>query len=132
MADALLFDIEDQTFALPLEDVREVLRAAMPMPLPRAPFGCLGLLDVRGEVVPVLDLAVMLGQRPPATRGAFSEQLLNSHLLVLEREQLPVALVVDRVLEVGHADAIQADAREMATQTLGKAAELFAGVVESG
>lgn len=132
MREALLFEVKEQFFAFPVTEVREVLRAALPMPLPRPPFGCLGLLDVRGEMVPVLDLAVILGLRRPLPLQAMSERLVMSHLLVLEREALPVALVVDRVLEVGLAEDAGEEARALAHSTLGKAAALVAGVVEAG
>ena len=61
----LLFMLETQRFALGLESLREVLRAAWPRVLPGVPFSCLGALDVRGEWVPLLDTSALLGLRRP-------------------------------------------------------------------
>lgn len=52
----LVFTLEGQRFGLPATDVRELVRAARITPLPRAPEVVEGLLDLRGELVPVFDV----------------------------------------------------------------------------
>jgi purine-binding chemotaxis protein CheW len=54
--EVLLFTLEGQRYALPVEDVRELVRAARLTPLPRAPAVVEGLVDLRGELLPVLDV----------------------------------------------------------------------------
>ena len=54
--EVLLFTLEAQRYALPAADVRELVRAARLTPLPRAPDVVEGLLNLRGELLPVLDL----------------------------------------------------------------------------
>jgi purine-binding chemotaxis protein CheW len=54
--EVLLFTLEGQRYALPSTDVRELVRAARLTPLPRAPDVVEGLLNLRGELLPVLDL----------------------------------------------------------------------------
>ncbi len=54
--EVLLFTLEDQRYALPMPDVRELVRAVRLTPLPRAPDVVEGLLNLRGELLPVLDL----------------------------------------------------------------------------
>ena len=56
----LLLDAGGQRFALPLSAVREVLDAALVAPVPLAPPAFAGVLDVRGRLVPVLDIASLL------------------------------------------------------------------------
>jgi purine-binding chemotaxis protein CheW len=58
------FVMDGHRFGLLARDVREVLRAATPSPLPHAPAVVLGLLNVRGELVPVLDVRSRFGLRP--------------------------------------------------------------------
>ncbi len=53
--EVLLFTVEGQRYALPSGDVRELVRAARLTPLPRAPDVVEGLLNLRGELLPVLD-----------------------------------------------------------------------------
>lgn len=53
--------IGGHAFALPVPDVLEVHRAVAVDPLPGAPEGVVGVVEVRGELVAVLDLRVRLG-----------------------------------------------------------------------
>ena len=59
--EALLFELAEQRFALALSDVIELSRACAVQALPKAPEVVLGVLNLRGEVLPVLDLRRRLG-----------------------------------------------------------------------
>jgi len=90
------FVMDGHRFGLLAGDVREVLRAATPSPLPRAPAIVLGLLNVRGELVPVLDVRSRFGLRPRALAHA-------DHLVVATAGARTVAFAVeaaDVLLEV--------------------------------
>jgi purine-binding chemotaxis protein CheW len=50
-----------QEYAIPAENVREVFRFAAVLPLPDSPPWVLGVIDVRGRVVPVVDGRRRLG-----------------------------------------------------------------------
>jgi purine-binding chemotaxis protein CheW len=121
MSQALLFDLGESCFALPLSAVREVVRSAWPRPLPRAPYGCLGAIDVRGTLHPLVDLGVMLGLRKRA-RGELATRLVNSQVVLSQS----IGWVVDRTLGVGEISA--GGAAE--TPKLGRLRELVAGRAE--
>jgi chemotaxis signal transduction protein len=104
----VVVSVADEFFALELGEVREVARGCWPLPLGRAPFGCLGAVSVRGERMPLLDLGVLLGARAPRRGEALESELLRAHLVVLGSEP-PLALLVDRVVEVS-AEPVQAGA----------------------
>lgn len=105
MADVLADDdsqfvtlgIDREVFAVPVETVVEVLDARPIFRVPEAPAHMIGLIDVRGRGVPVVDLRVKLGL--PST--AATE---NTRILVLEvpvdGRRLVLGLLVDRVFEV--------------------------------
>jgi purine-binding chemotaxis protein CheW len=57
---ALLLPLGAEWYAVELATVREVLRRPEITPLPGAPPTVLGVLNVRGEVVPALDTAALL------------------------------------------------------------------------
>ncbi|WP_309892346.1 chemotaxis protein CheW [Archangium sp.] len=100
--EVLLFTLEAQRYALPLEDVRELVRAVRLTPLPRAPAVVEGLLDLRGELLPVLDMRRRF--RLPARRLSPSD-----HLIVAQAGARRFALRVDRAegllaLEPGQLD----------------------------
>ena len=58
---ALLLPLHADWYALELVDVREVLPTPAVAPLPGAPPHLLGLFNLRGEVVPLFDTALLLG-----------------------------------------------------------------------
>ena len=58
---ALLLPVGDDFYALPVSWVREVVAAPMLTPLVTAPARVLGLFNLRGQIVPLLDTAALLG-----------------------------------------------------------------------
>ncbi len=93
LIEILLFEIDDRRFALPTRSVREVVRAVAVRPLPRAPHVVEGLIDVRGEVVPLFDLRRRFGL--PARELSPGE-----HFILGATAARPVAVRVDRTLAV--------------------------------
>ncbi|MGH7444628.1 MAG: chemotaxis protein CheW [Longimicrobiales bacterium] len=88
--EVLRFDIGELRCAIPLTHVREVVRAVALTPLPGAPPVIEGVIDVRGAVVPVVNLGSRLGVETTPVRPS------QALVLVWTGERL-VALRVDRV-----------------------------------
>lgn len=57
------FRIAKEEFAFPMEHVREILRVQTPNQVPDVPEYVLGVLTVRGQLLPVIDLRRLLQQR---------------------------------------------------------------------
>ncbi|HSP81144.1 MAG TPA: chemotaxis protein CheW [Myxococcaceae bacterium] len=87
--EVLLFTLEGQRYALPLGDVCELVRAVRLTPLPRAPAVVEGLVNLRGELLPVLDLRRRF--RLPARPLSSAD-----HLVVAQAGPRRVVLRVDR------------------------------------
>jgi purine-binding chemotaxis protein CheW len=51
-----VFLLDDQRYALPLTVVERIVRAAEVTPIPKAPAIVLGVIDVEGQVLPVLNV----------------------------------------------------------------------------
>jgi purine-binding chemotaxis protein CheW len=89
--------VADEVFAVPVGKVQEILDLRPIARLPRAPNYLLGMIDVRGSSVPVLDLRLTLDM--PA-----SADTETSRILVLSVEGpnggMTVGLKTDRVFEV--------------------------------
>lgn len=90
---ALVFWLGQHSFGLPLEKVERVLRAVEVTPLPRTPAVVSGVVDLAGEIVPVIDLRRHVGLPPRAMQ-------LEDHLLVVRVAGRLLALWVDRTGEV--------------------------------
>jgi purine-binding chemotaxis protein CheW len=99
----LTFDLGGIRCALPAADVREVVRAVSILPLPNAPEAVEGVINVRGTLVPVLDLRRRL--RLPAKPVALSD-----HLVLVRAGDREVAVRVDRAIAVVAAGAEQVEA----------------------
>jgi purine-binding chemotaxis protein CheW len=79
--------------ALPVEHVVEVLRMVAVTPLAEAPPWLLGVIDLRGRVIPVVDLRRRLGMPP-------REPDLSTPILVVRSHSVTAGLVADEVVEV--------------------------------
>jgi purine-binding chemotaxis protein CheW len=91
--ETLLFELAGQRFAVPLSGVIELTRACALQSLPNAPGLVLGVLNLRGAIVPVLDLRRRFGL--PETALDVSDCFVFAQ--VAERR---VALRVDRLLGI--------------------------------
>jgi purine-binding chemotaxis protein CheW len=91
------FSLDNEIFAVPVSVVREILDHEDAFKIPHGPEYLLGLRDVRGQGVPVIDLRLRLGM----TR---TERTPNTRALVLDvpigERTLTLGLVADRVFEV--------------------------------
>lgn len=87
----VVFELNEHRYALPLADVREVLAVPAIVPLPKAPTIVEGVVNIRGVVVPVMDIRARfrLPAQPPHPAD---------HLLVARAGARLVALRVDQVL----------------------------------
>jgi purine-binding chemotaxis protein CheW len=101
----VVFSLEHQRYALDLGKVRRAVRVVAITPLPQAPPIVVGIIDLGGEVIPVVSLRVRFRLPPKETR-------LSDHLVVAHTGRRAVALLVDEtngVIEVSPEDVAKAD-----------------------
>lgn len=89
----VVFGLQDNEHAVPAEAVVEVLRMVALTPLPEGPDWLPGVINLRGRVVPVIDLRRRLGL-PEMAYG------LNTPILVVEVDGRIMGLVPDTVVEI--------------------------------
>jgi purine-binding chemotaxis protein CheW len=87
------FFVAGEMFGIDVKDVQEVLMAQEVTPVPLAPAHVVGLTNLRGQILPALDLRTRLGIEPR------SEDAERSNLVVKTSEG-PVSLVVDEIGDV--------------------------------
>jgi purine-binding chemotaxis protein CheW len=89
--------IAGELLAMPVERVREILEFQSVARLPGAPSHLLGMIDVRGQSVPVIDLRLKLGFMP-------GEDDEDTRVIVLTADggagEIVIGVKVDRVFEV--------------------------------
>jgi purine-binding chemotaxis protein CheW len=93
LLELISFRIGDQEFCLDIMAVREVRGWAAATPLPHSPAYVRGVINLRGAVLPILDLKARLGlgQTEPTPRSV---------IIVVHIDHRLVGLLVDGVSEV--------------------------------
>ncbi|MDD5180894.1 MAG: chemotaxis protein CheW [Gallionellaceae bacterium] len=119
----VIFTLDDQRYGLPLSAVGRVVRMVDITPLPKAPDNVLGIINVQGRVIPVINMRRCF--RLPEWGLALTDRLVIAHTA-----RRPVALVADAVTGVLE----YAEQEAAAAQDILPNVEYVAGVVklESG
>jgi purine-binding chemotaxis protein CheW len=88
------FYLNGEEYAFEVTDAVEVLRPRQVTEVPRTPEFIKGILSVRGEMVPVIDLKKRLGIPPDGTSAA------AGRILIAAMEDLKAGFTVDRLAGV--------------------------------
>lgn len=93
----LLFRLNKSVFAVDALAVREIIRLPELTPIEEAPGFLVGVVNLRGRILPVMDLDLRFGRAQPSYH-------LQDHVVVLEWQQLLMGLIVHDVLDVRDID----------------------------
>ena len=91
--DLVIFTLDESRFALQLAAVERVVRVVEITPLPKAPHIVLGIIDVQGGIIPVIDVRKRF-------RFPKRETQLNDQLIIARTVKRTVALLADDVTGV--------------------------------
>jgi purine-binding chemotaxis protein CheW len=97
------FQLERETYGINVMQVQEVLRYTDIAPVPGAPDYVLGIINLRGNVVTVIDTRSRFGL-PSA------EVSENSRIVIIEAEKQVIGILVDSVAEVVYLRSSEIDA----------------------
>lgn len=93
----LMFSLGEETFGIAIEQVREIIEYPGLTTVPLTPAFMRGVINLRGAVVPVIDLSVRFGRQQ-------TEIQRRSCVVVIEspsdNEHKPLGIIVDGVTEV--------------------------------
>lgn len=87
------FRLQDEIYGINVMQVQEVLRVTEIAPVPGAPHYVLGIINLRGNVVTVIDTRERLGLEA-------KEMDESTRIVIIEAEKLVVGILVDAVAEV--------------------------------
>ncbi|MFN4273622.1 MAG: chemotaxis protein CheW [Aliihoeflea sp.] len=93
MIDIIAFQLGDQAFCVRTMAVREIRGWAPCTPLPHAPADILGVMNLRGSIIPIVDLAARLRMK---SRVATE----RSAIVVTEIGDAVIGLLVERVSDM--------------------------------
>ena len=89
----VVFDLSNESYAVNIGLVHEIIRMQHITEVPRAPAYVEGVINLRGKVIPVVDLRKRFGL-PESERGP------SSRIVVVDVGEHTVGIVVDGVSEV--------------------------------
>ena len=87
------FRLQDETYGINVMQVQEVLRYTEIAPVPGAPHYVLGIINLRGNVVTVIDTRSRFGL-------AASDVDDSTRIVIIEAEKQVIGILVDSVAEV--------------------------------
>jgi len=97
----VIFALGKEEYAMPIDVVREITRLGEIRSIPQAPPYVQGLINLRGQAIPLIDLHVRFGISAVGHQKLGDASLeTDSYALITEVNQKFVGFAVDRVLEV--------------------------------
>jgi len=92
MQQLVVFSLGSEEYGLPITTVQEIIRYTRPRTIPSAPPSVRGVINLRGKIIPVVDLKARL-----QLAGGDAEE---SKIVIVEAGAVTAGLIVDDVDEV--------------------------------
>ena len=89
----LEFSLGDEDYAIPLLMVKEVISIPETTPIPKAPKHFIGLMNLRGQVISIVDLRNKLTIKP-------REISADSAVIIVDFEGINIGVIVDSINRV--------------------------------
>jgi purine-binding chemotaxis protein CheW len=89
----IAFRLHEQEFCVKTTTIREIRGWAPSTPIPHSPPEVIGVMNLRGSVIPIIDLAYKLGMRS-------TEANERSAIVVAEVHNMVIGMLVDRVSDI--------------------------------
>ncbi|AEF94390.1 CheW protein [Desulfotomaculum nigrificans CO-1-SRB] len=115
----VVFQLNDQEYALPINETQEIIRMAEVTRLPNTNYYIEGIINLRGTILPVISLNRRLGLPE-------KEQTEDTRIIVVENKGNKVGMIVDSVLEVGRYTEDEVEPPNM----IGEGVDFLKGVVK--
>ena len=115
------FAVGPDLYAMDIMRIREIVRPMPVTPVPKAPAGMVGVMDLRGQVLPLFDLRLRFDLGPRA-----EADLIHVRYLIVKLDGRTLGLVVDQVHDV--VNLTRSQLRVGGGVMVGEAAQVFLGV----
>lgn len=89
----IAFRLHDQEFCVKTTTIREIRGWAPSTPIPHAPADVIGVMNLRGSVIPIIDLSYKLGMKSTVANE-------RSAIVVAEVHNMVIGMLVDRVSDI--------------------------------
>lgn len=89
----IIFSVDDQYYALPIGNVKQIIRAVHTTAVPEAPELLSGLINMGGEIIPVINIRMQfkLPQR---------ETAISDRIIIARTSLYTIAFIVDDIADI--------------------------------
>ncbi len=122
------FQLGDELYGVDIMDVKEIVKIQNVRPIPNAPFYVEGIINLRGEVIPIINLHKRFYLKKMTKTSVDSEDDVDEGgFIILDIEGNKIGIIIDRIARVV---PIQSDEIKPPPQMLnGIGTEYIQGVV---
>jgi len=121
----VVFKVSDEVFASDINQIREVIKFDDVTPVPDSNEYVTGIVNIRGKIVPVIDLAIVL------KIGAHNPEKQSYVMLINGPDNAIIGMLVDEVTEIRHFTAEEIKPAPKLVKSRVEA-EFIAGVILPG
>lgn len=115
----VVFELEKQNYAIPILEIQEIIRMVNITPVPKTNAFLEGVVNLRGNIIPVVNLRKRLGMSD-------QEHSNETRIIVVEFNGENIGVIVDKVLEVGRYNESEIEPPHVA----GENVEFLRGVIK--
>jgi len=112
----LAFQSDELYYAIDSDYVNEIIMNDAITRLPKLPSYVKGIINLRGQIVPILDIRLRMGRMP----GEFTSETC---IIVMEVDGVPLGILVDRVSQI-----IDLAETDISAQPVSKHQDLVQGI----
>lgn len=94
----IVFTLKEKYYAIPTEDVEEIVKEMPLTRVPKAPYWVEGLINIRGNAITLINLYKLL------SNAGEEEELCYNSIIILKNNDKKVAFAVDAVEAVSEID----------------------------
>lgn len=89
----LCFRVSDEIYGINITDIKEIIKPRVVTEVPRAPAFVMGVLSLRGTIIPIIDMRIRLGLGLAGSGG-------RERIIVIRNNNSFSGLLVDEVIQV--------------------------------
>ncbi|MEE1166424.1 MAG: chemotaxis protein CheW [Treponema sp.] len=92
------FKLGDELYGVDIMDVKEIVKIQKIRPIPNAPDYMIGILNLRGDIIPIIDLHRRFNINMDNGEPEFDE--LESGFVILKILDIQIGIIIDKVSRV--------------------------------
>ncbi|MBR6079340.1 MAG: chemotaxis protein CheW [Treponema sp.] len=95
------FQLGDELYGVDIMDVKEIVKVQAVRPIPNAPYYVEGIINLRGEIVPIINLHKRFHiQKRAASESADDYEEDEGGFIILDIEGNKIGIIIDRINRV--------------------------------